>query len=157
MMKFALMAAVATLFPVALLSQTTQSSPFAGTWKLNVAQSTFSPGPGPKSETVIIPASEGKVEVHEIEGDDKEVTWSYPSSFSSSSSAGGVVPIQVMEGATVSEKVGNRMVDHKWKFPDATSTGHGVLSKNGKVMKYTLTGTTNDGKPIHNVMIFEKQ
>jgi hypothetical protein len=155
MMKFALLTTVAILFPVAYFSQTTQSNPFAGTWKLNVAQSTFNPGPGPKSETVVIPASEGKVEVRDMDNDGKEVTWSYPSSFSSS--AGTAVPIDGIEGATVTERIANRTVDHKWKFPDRTESGHGVLSKDGKVMKYTLVGKTEDGKKIHTVLIFEKQ
>jgi len=32
-----------------------------------------------------------------------------------------------------------------------------VVSKNGKTMTYTLTGTDPDGKTVHNAEIFEKQ
>ena len=35
--------------------------------------------------------------------------------------------------------------------------GKSVLSKNGKTMTYTLTGTDPDGKTVHNAEIFEKQ
>ncbi len=40
---------------------------------------------------------------------------------------------------------------------NSTMQGKGVLSKDGKKMTYTLTGTNEEGKPIHNVLIFEKQ
>jgi hypothetical protein len=49
------------------------------------------------------------------------------------------------------------MVDHTWKIGSGTETGHGVVSKNGKTMKYTMTGTNAQGQPVHTVAIFEKQ
>ncbi len=39
------------------LSATAQSDPFVGTWRLNVAKSTYSPGPAPKSITSIYEAA----------------------------------------------------------------------------------------------------
>jgi hypothetical protein len=38
-----------------------------------------------------------------------------------------------------------------------TLIGKNVISKNGKTMTYTLTGTGSDGKPVHDVEIWEKQ
>jgi hypothetical protein len=32
-----------------------------------------------------------------------------------------------------------------------------VISKNGKTMKYTMSGTNAEGQQVHNVYIFEKQ
>ncbi|HMF79501.1 MAG TPA: hypothetical protein VK604_27820 [Bryobacteraceae bacterium] len=153
MSKLTLIAAVALVFPTALLSQAHHNDSFVGTWKLNVAKSKFNPGPAPKSETVTIPA-QGKVEVHEVTADGKEVSWSY----TSSSSDGTAIPIEGIEGATVSGKMTDEnIIDHTWKFPDFTGTGHGVVSKNGKIMTYTMTGNNDQGKPVHNVMTFQKQ
>jgi hypothetical protein len=42
-------------------------------------------------------------------------------------------------------------------MPDFTGTGHGVVSKDGKRMTYTMNGTDDQGKPVHNVLIFEKE
>ena len=44
-------AAVVVLSAVAAATVAAQSNPLVGTWKLNVATSKFSPGPGPKSLT----------------------------------------------------------------------------------------------------------
>ena len=153
MPKFILIATVALVFPMALLSQTTPNNSFAGTWKLDVAKSKFNPGPALKSETLVIPAAEGKVEVQEVTADGKEISWSY-----TPPSEGSTGPIDGVEGATVSEKrTGDRVVDHNWEFPNFTGTGHGVLSKNGKIMTYTMTGSNEQGKRVHNVSVFEKQ
>ena len=145
---------MAALFASALLltAQTDQNSPFTGTWKLNVAKSKFDPAPGPKSETVTI--APGKVSVEEVTADDKTVNWSYSPSSPSSDTA---VPIEGLENATVTTKESGHTVEHTWKFGTGTETGHGVVSKNGKIMKYTLTGTNAQGQPVHTVAIFEKQ
>jgi hypothetical protein len=154
MQKLTLIAALALVFPIALFPQAAPSNPFAGTWKLNAAKSKFNPGPALKSETVTIPAATGKVEVHEVTADGKEANWSYASPLPE----GTAVPIDGVEGATVAEKsTGERTIDHTWKFPAFTGTGHGELIKNDKVMVYTMAGTDDKGKPVHNMMIFERQ
>ncbi len=132
-----------------LTAQSDQSSPFNGTWKLNVAKSKFSPEPGPKSETVTI--APGKVSVEEVTADDKTVNWSY------SPSGETPAPIEGLENATVETKESGHTVDHTWKIGSGSETGHGVVSKNGKTMKYTMTGTNAQGQPVHTVLIFEKQ
>lgn len=143
---------MAALFASALLltAQTDQNSPFTGTWKLNVAKSKFSPEPGPKSETVTI-AADGKVSVEEVMADDKTVNWSF------TPSGDTAVPIEGLENATVVSKETGNTVDHTWKIGSGTEKGHGVISKNGKTMRYTMTGTNAQGQPVHTVAIFEKQ
>lgn len=142
---------MAALFASAVLlaAQANQNSPFTGTWKLNVAKSKFSPGPAPKSETVTI-AADGKVSVEEVTADDKTVNWSFTESDTA-------VPIEGMENSTVITKRSGNTVDHTWKMGTGAETGHGVISKNGKTMKYTMTGTNAQGQTVHNVLIFEKQ
>ena len=49
-----LAASLVTLSPQASFAQT---DPWLGTWKLNLAKSTYSPGPPPKSLTVTIEAA----------------------------------------------------------------------------------------------------
>jgi len=131
-------------------AQGDQNSPFTGTWKLNVAKSRFKPGPAPKSETVTI-AQEGKVSVETVDAQDKTVDWSY------TPSGDEAVPIEGMENSTVMSKTSGNTVEHTWKMNSQNSTGHGVVSKDGKRMTYTLTGTNAQGQHEHNVMIFEKE
>ncbi len=134
---------------IVLAAQADQNNPFVGTWKLNVAKSKFSPGPGPKSQTVTI--ADGKVSVEGVDAQDKPINWSY------TPSGDTAVPIEGMENSTVIEKRSGNTVDHTWKVNGGNETGHGVISKNGKTMKYTMTGTNAQGQQVHNVSIFEKQ
>jgi hypothetical protein len=130
--------------------QAAQSDPFVGTWKLNVAKSRFHPGPPAKAETLTIAL--GKVTVEEVFADGKTENWSY------APSDGATVPITGVENSSVMEKkVNDHTMEHTWKMGNATMQGKGVLSKDGKKMTYTLTGTDEQGKPLHNVLIFEKQ
>lgn len=135
---------------VVLAAQTNQNNPFTGTWKLNVAKSKFDPAPGPKSETVTI-APDGKVSVEEVTPDGQTVNWSF------TPSGDTAVPIEGMENATVVSKQSGNTVDHTWKIGSGTETGHGVVFKSGKTMKYTMTGTNAQGQEVHTIAIFEKQ
>ncbi|HEY3458246.1 MAG TPA: hypothetical protein VGK64_26940 [Bryobacteraceae bacterium] len=147
---YAIWLAAALLASVVLAAQGEQNSPFTGTWKLNVAKSKISPGPAPKSETVTI-APDRKVSVETVDADGKTINWSY------NPAENTAVPIDGMENSTVVEKLSGNTVDHTWKMGNGTETGHGVVSKNGKTMKYTLTGTNSQGQKVHGVYIFEKQ
>lgn len=147
---YAIWLAAALLASVVLAAQGEQNSPFTGTWKLNVAKSKISPGPAPKSETVTI-APDRKVSVETVDADGKTINWSY------NPAENTAVPIEGMENSTVVEKLSGNTVDHTWKMGNGTETGHGVVSKNGKTMKYTLTGTNSQGQKVHGVYIFEKQ
>jgi hypothetical protein len=142
--------AAVLLVSAGVLAAQADQNPFVGTWKLNVAKSKFSPGPAPKSETVTI-APDKKVSVEAVDADDKAINWSYTPAEDTA------VPIEGMENSTVLEKTSGNTVDHTWKLGKGNETGHGVVSKDGKTMKYTLTGTDGQDQPVHNVYIFEKQ
>jgi len=125
---------------------------YIGTWKLNVAKSKFSPGPPPKSSVVTIEEG-GKVSVESIGASGENAKWGY------TAVPNGEAAITGMEGATVSEKrVDDRTVEHVWNFGEhGKMNGRGVLSKNGKTLTYTLTGTNGQGTNVSNVEIYEKQ
>ena len=124
-------------------------NPFVGTWKLNVAKSKFSPGPPLQSQTVTIGA-DNKVEVSGVDGKGQAVNWSY-------TLASGPATITGIPDASVIETREGNTVDHTWTFGKATLKGHGVISKDGKTMIYTLQGTDADGKMVSDRSIYEKQ
>jgi hypothetical protein len=70
-----------------LFAETDHVTAFTGTWKINVAKSTFSPGPPPKSQTVTF-APSGKCTVEGLDAEGKSFGWSFPRS------GGAMVPIQ---------------------------------------------------------------
>lgn len=152
MSKYARAISVVAIFSACatiLAAQAAETNPFVGTWKLNVAKSTFSPGPAPKSQTVTI-APEGKYTINEVLADGTSRNWSF------TPSAGGVVAIDGLENSTVSLKRTGNVEELDWSFNGAKTKGRSVLSNNRKTVKYTATGTDKDGHPIHNVSIFER-
>jgi len=146
--KLAMLIVLALATSLALVGADSQ---FTGTWKLNVAKSKFSPGPAPKSFTVTI-QPDGKVAVEGVEASGEPISWSYMPSGDAPAAITGLPDSSVIE-----KKIDDRNIEHTWKMNGGSTTGHGVISKNGKTMKYTLTGTNAKGEPVHNVEIFERQ
>jgi hypothetical protein len=144
---------LALLIPATVISQTASKNMAVGTWKLNAAKSKFDPGPGPTGATVII-GEDNKIQYSEETADGKSTSWSVVPT-----ADGTPAPIVGMgENSTLVEKrIDGRHVEHTWKIGFATQNGTSVISKNGKTMTYTLTGTNPDGKTVHSVSIFEKQ
>lgn len=137
--------------PTSLFSQSSATDPFIGTWKLNVAKSKVSPGPAPSSETVTI-SPDGKMAVHQLGSDGKDTEWSYTAVENTA------VPIQGMpEGSTVLTKHVGNSVEHTWTFGTGIETDRGVISKDGKMMTYTVSGTNGKDQRVHDVLVFEKQ
>ena len=150
-MKYLGMIFVALLAALAVSAQTSDQSPFVGSWKLNVAKSKFDPGPPMKSETVTI-GQDGKVSVEGLAADGTTTeSWSY--TYTEAQEA----PITGMDNSSVVENRHGNTVEHKWKLNGSSYTGKGVLSKNGKVMTYTMDGTDAQGRHEHDVLVYEKQ
>jgi hypothetical protein len=122
--------------------------PFIGTWKLDVAKSKYSPGPGLQSQTVTIGAD--KVEVSGVDDKGQAANWSYPVG------PGPVMITGVPDASVIETRKGNTM-EHTWKWGKAREKGHGVISKDGKTMTYTLTGTNAEGKKVNDKSVYEKQ
>lgn len=144
---------VALLIPVALVAQMTSRDMSAGTWKLNVEKSKFDPGPAPASATVVI-ADDGTIKYQEELADGKSSSWSVtPNADGSPAHIVGMGP----DDTLAVKKMDDRHFEHTWKIGNGAMTGKSVISKNGKSMTYTLTGTNSDGKTVHDVQIYEKQ
>jgi hypothetical protein len=124
--------------------------PFVGTWKLNTAKSKYQGGTPPQSQTVTIDA-DGKVSVSGADSKGQAVNWSY------TATPGGPATITGIPDSTVMEVRKENMVDHTWKMGKEDSKGHGVISKDGKTMTYTISGTDAEGKKYKNTEIYEKQ
>ena len=150
MQRYVGIALIALAFSVAPATQAQKPDPLIGTWKLDVAKSKFNPGPAPKSVTVTI--AEDKVTVEEVDPEGKSVSYSFKES------PGTAVPIEGMENATILEKrPDSHHFEHTWKIGERTENGKGVVAKNGKSLRYTISGMNAEGKPFHNVELYAKQ
>jgi hypothetical protein len=143
---------------VALAASTSAQNPqgLAGTWKLNTAKSTFSPGPAPKSMTVTyVPAEKGvKIVVDVVPVDGAAQHWQMSGNYD-----GKDYPVT---GNPNADTAAFKLIDDRTgestfkKGGKVTSTNRRVLSADGKTLTITSKGTTADRKPRSDVQVFEK-
>ena len=127
-----------------------------GTWKLNLANSTYSPGPAPTSQTVKI---EGTDQARKITVDVTSATgvalhWEV-------SGPGGtdlkVVGNNVNADTYVVTRVNATTLEAQYKLagkPTLKQTA--VVSADGKTLTVTGTGTNVEGQTINNVAVYDR-
>jgi hypothetical protein len=128
-----------------------------GTWKLNLAKSTFSPGPAPKSQTrTYVESAQGMtVTIKTTAADGKESTTtlvfkddgkSYPVSGSPDFDAVSVKRVDALTLNSTQTKAGAPV-----------GTGVRTVSKDGKTMTFTQKGTHANGGKFEDVLFYDKQ
>jgi hypothetical protein len=127
-----------------------------GTWKLNVAKSKYSPGPPPKSMTVTYsPAGFGmKIVVDMVPAEGPAQHWEMSPTYNGQDHKVTGNP----EADTISIK---RISDTKGestfkKGGKVTVVNVRTLAADGRSMTIESTGTTADGKPRHDIAVYEK-
>ncbi len=147
---------IAALFAASAASaQTTE--PIVGTWKLDVAKSTYKPGPAPKSSTVTIePAGTGlKVAVDAVNADGSPLKWGFTTLRDGKEEAAvtGNPMFDVVTSTRASATAGTNVYKKGGKVVMTTKL---AISADGKTMTLTGTGTDPKGQAVHNVSIYTK-
>ncbi len=144
---------IATL-PCAVLAQVNPL--LIGTWKLNFEKSTFDPGPAPSSETVIYEkAGDGvKRTVETVRADGSRDTRAYTAKYDGKdySDIGpnfDTIALTRIDVWTVDETVK--------KAGRVVYMARQVVSKDGRIITTTVTGTDAIGQIMHNVRVLDKQ
>ena len=138
-----------------------KANPRVGTWTLNAAKSSFTPGPGPKALTLVYTAT-GENLVAFLQGTDPADK--------------PINPDKTRQTITMDEKdhatAGNENWDMtSWKRVNATTfeitrkkagkvvqTGTNTLSADGKTMTVTSKGVSVSGQPDStSVVVYDKQ
>jgi hypothetical protein len=128
----------------------------AGTWKLNTAKSKFSPGPAPKSMTVVYtPEGEGvKIVVDLVPAEGAAQKWEMAGKYDGKD--------HPMKGNPLADTASFKSIDANTvestfkKDGKVVATNRRVLSADGKTLTITSKGTATDGKPRNDVQVFEK-
>ena len=148
---------LATLLWLGLSSTLLAADASLGTWKLNLAKSKYSPGPAPKSATLTLEAAEGAVKRtgESVDAEGKKTSYSWTAKHD-----GKDYPVTGSERYdAVSLK---RIDDHTSeialkKSGKVLTSAKRTLSKDGKVMTLTITGTNVKGEKTNNVAVYDKQ
>jgi len=128
-----------------------------GTWKLNAAKSKYSPGPAPKSLTLTfeVTADGIKHAADGVNGEGEPMHSGYVSKYD-----GADVPYTGNPDADMAsaKKIDDSSYENVWKKDGKpTITAKVVVSKNGKTMTITQTGTNAKGQAVHNTAVYDKQ
>jgi hypothetical protein len=145
------------LCSIAGLAQAPDKPVFAGTWKLNAAKSTYSPGPTPKSQVAVLAAVSGGMSVvsDRVEADGMKVHFEWTAKFD-----GKDYPVKgdPSRDFVSVKKIDNYNIEISNKKGDkVTATIKAVYAKNGKTRVETVTGTNSQGQAIKNVTSWDKQ
>jgi hypothetical protein len=145
----------ALLAASAASAQTTE--PVVGTWKLDVAKSTYKPGPALKSSTLTIePAGKGlKVAVDAVNADGTPLKWGFTTLRDGKEEAPvtGNPMFDVVTSTRASATAGTNVYKKDGKVVMTTKL---AISSDGKTMTLTSTGTDPKGQAIHNVSVYTK-
>ena len=146
---------IVTLFGIQLAAQSTD--PIVGTWVLNVAKSTFSPGPAPKSQsrTYVVAGQEIKATSKGVDGDGKPTAGEWTSVYDGKDRA--------LTGDPDADLLSLKRIDAftteftEKKAGKVVLTGTRSISRDGKVMTITTKGTNAKGQTVNDVLVFEKR
>ena len=130
--------------------------PLLGTWDLNVAQSKYTPGPAPKSETrtYVATGQDVKATAKTIGSDGKPTSAEWTMSYD-----GKDRPITGNPDADTLSIQGepHRTTFTLKKAGKVVITGTRTISKDGKTMTLTAKGVNAAGQTIDEVEVFEKR
>jgi hypothetical protein len=133
------------------------ADPVIGTWKLNLAKSTFSPGPAPKSQTRIYAESaQGMlvtVKTTAADGKDSTTNLTFKEDGKSYPATGSpdfdMVSVSRVDALTV----------HSTQTKAGATVGNAVrsVSKDGKTLTFAQKGTHAGGGKYDDVSVYDKQ
>ena len=138
-----------------LIAQTRHITPFTGTWKLNLAKSTFNPGP-PFQSFVLTFTPDGTRHLDLIGADGQALEASLPWS------DGKEVPVAVargsMENVTATSRIQGSTFDDTWKENrKIIEKVHAAVSPDRRTLTISVDGSDRQDHSFHNHLIFEKQ
>ncbi len=140
------------------------ADPWVGTWKVNVAASTYSPGPPPKSNTRTIEDWGGGVFVSTAKGVNGQgnPTWAhytfrfdgkdYPYAASTLPGASALFTTIAIKRGDAGTWAATSKVNGK-----VTTTTTYTISKDGKTVTGRQKGTNAQGQSVSNVIVFDRQ
>ncbi len=160
-MKTRMVVALSVGLSLALPGAAAEKDPFVGTWKMNVAKTTYDPGPVPRS-SVDVNTITADGSVHSVQdlvaadGTKSRVEWTAKFDGKDYPVTGGT------PGTTISitrpDPKDPGTVDWVWKVPGkSTSTGRTVYAKDGKTRVIDDKVVGVDGKTTVRHRVYERQ
>jgi hypothetical protein len=136
-----------------------QSNPSIGTWKLNLAKSTYSPGPAPRSQTSKIEAAGNGVKntTEGIAANGSAISYTWTANYDGKDyPMTGTTPNGADTNA-IKRVNGNTFESTLKKGGKVVQTTRTSYSKDGKLRTQTSKGTNESGQPTSNVAVYGRR
>jgi hypothetical protein len=128
-----------------------------GTWKLNLAKSTYDPGPAPRSQTLTFEKAKDAIRLvsYGINAEGMPMR----SEYTSMSDGKDVHWAGNPNADTASpRRIDANTYENVWKKDGKpTITSRGVVSADGKTLTVTQTGTDAQGRAVNTVTVYDRQ
>jgi hypothetical protein len=145
----------AALAPVVLA----EGDAHVGSWQLNLAKSTFNPGPPPKRQTLWYKSEAGQLTAL-LQGLDAEGRPISPDVGNLVIYFDGKDHPTARPGYDSSAWTrisARKYVVHRKKNGKTVLTSTNIVSDDGRTMTITTTGTDENGRPVNNVRVYDRQ
>jgi hypothetical protein len=154
---FLFLTAALLLAGIAVTAARAADDPAVGAWKINLAKSTYSPGPAPQSGTTTITIDKD-TETFVADGVDASGNATH-STFTAKLDGTDAPVTGNPNGDTISVKRHSptHFVVHIKKGGAVTMTVHVVVSADGKSRTATYEGKSPKGEKEHDVIFYDKQ
>ncbi len=149
---------VAKLLGMLVLGMTLSAADSAiGTWKLNAAKSKYTPGPTPKSATITYEETADGIKRtgESVNAEGKTTSFEYTAKYD-----GKDYPVT---GSDLYDTITLKRINDQTAEATLKKSGkvarhaRRVVSKDGKVMTLTISGTNPKGQKVHDVAVYDKQ
>src|SRR5260370_18326823 len=133
------------------------ADPALGTWKLNGAKSKYSPGPAPKSATITYEETTDGIKRtgENVDAEGKTTSFTYTAKYD-----GKEYPVSGSDDfdTIVLKRINDNTTEATLKKSGkVVSTARRLVSKDGKMLTLTISGTNAKGEKMHNTAVYEKQ
>ena len=128
-----------------------------GTWKLNLAKSTYAAGTAPKSVsfTVVAAGAGIKVTCDVVSADGTAWHWGYTANYDGKDNP--ITGSTTNGDVTTATRVDANTTRHIFKKGATVAVSQtAVVSSDGKTMTITSTGTNTLGKPVNSAGVYDK-
>jgi hypothetical protein len=158
MRKSLLMVSLAACCAIVLSSSVALAGEnWLGTWKQDAAKSKYSPGPGPKSQTLKFETTKDGIKLTSdgVDAEGKATHGEYVSKFD-----GKDVPWAGNPDADTAsaKKINDNSYENIWKKDGKTTiSAKVVVSNKGKTLTVTQVGTDSRGRTVNNTAVYDRQ
>ena len=131
------------------------TDPMVGTWKLNVAKSKYSPGPGPVSETRTYRRGPNGIEgtIQRRFSDGRSERIEYVAEYDREYPVMGTAEYDHILMKRITARTAEAVLSHAGR---AYGTARRVVDDSGKTMTITFKREGSSGTPISNTALYEK-